>query len=1302
MAVITWLHLSDLHLCSPKTGWDTDRILKALLADLRKMEQKHDLSPDLLLLTGDLAFGQTKDSSLQAQFEDVSLLLEDIRNSFRHPLAAENIFPVPGNHDVERDKVLKSQSEYLERLAGKDHEQARKTINEMLRDAGPEWQAHVQRLAAYRQFLETVCPHLLQEPDGDGKRLIYAQQRKINGLTLGIAGLNSAWSCGRNQEKGKVWLGGQWQLRTLHKRLEQSDITLALAHHPLNWLAAPENLMPELEQCFNFFLHGHEHHNWVEVKPRHVRIAAGACYGETPVQSGYNFVRLDLEKRLGQVWLRRFDDDGLGWIPRVISNHTDNDGLWTFGLDWLHPSAQKEAEKPGKEENPKKAEEIPPAPKQEPEKGENGREGGGKKPLRVFGRDKDIAKIAGLLEKKPILSLYGISGIGKTVLIREVWRSLPGCVPVDIPVTEHTGADEIFQYLAPVLGCHDQEPKPPRDKLTRLDISALKQYADAEPCLVHLHRAHEAFGDKGFRDPEIRTLLRGLVKTLPQMRIILESNKQPPQELFPEELYQAEKVRGVDAAAVQAFFETPFGRPGDARGWTLKEEDAQALFLRLGGKDKKTGAHPLGMALLAAVADGLHTDPAAMLQRYQHEFYKKFEKRLFKDLYENVLNAAQRHLLRLCALYRRPIPDHHVEFLNERAGDDQAFDALVQRMLLSPDERQELYSLHSLFADLARQRIAENEDWLDDHARIADAWLQPVRGVTRRSLPRIIAAAEAAHHLLEAQEYARLQELSHTLLGRDTATQLETRYGQLFEQGDRDGYYYVLELLVVLDQDNHKARRFLGGEIEKRKGRGDETALQHYYKAHELDPAYPSYLANLGHCLLARREPEKFLALIDGLSESIRERAMDAYVQGIYAKCLERTGKGEQASRIRQELIRAGTRSPVIYNDEAVYLHDQKRYEQALAVLARAQQASIMNEHLLAVKASVLQDMGQSRAASELRQTQITAKTRNPAFYNDEAQSLREQGDASGALAILEQAERAGCANDFNLAIKAKLLEDLDRGGEASQLRRERINAGVRNPVFYCDEAVYLRDRDKYADALTVLDLAERNRCADEVTRKIRRGIEQRRDQKGTKQEDTRLEKPDCDAADSTPKNILMLAANPFLDLRLDEEIRAIQAGLQRAQQRDRFHFIPCPATRGEDLRRALLDQAPAIVHFSGHGEGEAGIVLQSADGPQRVSARALGNLFELFAGQVCCVLLNACYSEVQARAIAEHIAYVIGMSDKIGDEAARVFSAGFYDALGAGRNIKDSCRFACNALELAGIPEEHIPVLFKDGKQVI
>jgi CHAT domain len=214
----------------------------------------------------------------------------------------------------------------------------------------------------------------------------------------------------------------------------------------------------------------------------------------------------------------------------------------------------------------------------------------------------------------------------------------------------------------------------------------------------------------------------------------------------------------------------------------------------------------------------------------------------------------------------------------------------------------------------------------------------------------------------------------------------------------------------------------------------------------------------------------------------------------------------------------------------------------------------------------------------------------------------------------------------------------------------------------------------------------------------------------------------DSTTKDAPPsvKTILVLAANPkgTTPLRLGEEVRNIQMGLARSQYRDRFRIEQRWAVTPTDVRRALLDCQPQIVHFSGHGIGveapgdrsettrnlnvvaEAttepeGLMFEGTNGqPQLVSSEAIANLFALFADQVECVVLNACYSATQADAIAQHIPYVVGMKRAIGDRAAIEFAIGFYDALLAGRSVEFAYKLGCSAIQMEGIPEHLTPAL--------
>ena len=185
---------------------------------------------------------------------------------------------------------------------------------------------------------------------------------------------------------------------------------------------------------------------------------------------------------------------------------------------------------------------------------------------------------------------------------------------------------------------------------------------------------------------------------------------------------------------------------------------------------------------------------------------------------------------------------------------------------------------------------------------------------------------------------------------------------------------------------------------------------------------------------------------------------------------------------------------------------------------------------------------------------------------------------------------------------------------------------------------------------------------------------------------------------------ILFLASDPsdVTRLRLGQELRDIRERLQLAKERDRFVLESRESVRPGDISQAMFDVEPSIVHFSGHGTSKGELCFEDLLGKlQPVQPDALAALFELVADQVNCVVLNACYSEVQAKAIAQHIPFVIGMNKAIGDKAAIAFAVGFYKALGANKTVEQAYKFGCVEIRLQGIPEHLTPVLLKKTEEL-
>jgi hypothetical protein len=182
---------------------------------------------------------------------------------------------------------------------------------------------------------------------------------------------------------------------------------------------------------------------------------------------------------------------------------------------------------------------------------------------------------------------------------------------------------------------------------------------------------------------------------------------------------------------------------------------------------------------------------------------------------------------------------------------------------------------------------------------------------------------------------------------------------------------------------------------------------------------------------------------------------------------------------------------------------------------------------------------------------------------------------------------------------------------------------------------------------------------------------------------------------------IVFFAANPLdqVQLRLDEEAREVERRLRMTNHRDVIDFATKWAVRPGDLVEALNQERPQIMHFSGHGSASEQLVFQDDFGGTKIVAKeALASLIMAFSDEVRLVVFNNCFSEGHAREAANHVEAAIGMSDAIGDEAARIFAANFYAALGYGRSVQIAFDQARAALMLEGIPEEKTPHLYVRG----
>jgi CHAT domain len=146
---------------------------------------------------------------------------------------------------------------------------------------------------------------------------------------------------------------------------------------------------------------------------------------------------------------------------------------------------------------------------------------------------------------------------------------------------------------------------------------------------------------------------------------------------------------------------------------------------------------------------------------------------------------------------------------------------------------------------------------------------------------------------------------------------------------------------------------------------------------------------------------------------------------------------------------------------------------------------------------------------------------------------------------------------------------------------------------------------------------------------------------------------------------------------RLQEEQRILHEALWSSDYRDLFKTETLHSCRPQDLQRGLLRHSPNILHFSGHGASE-GLCFENNSGQgELLDPQALAEILALArADGLQGVIMNACYSDAQAKQLANAIGPVIAMEGRLHEEGALAFTRAFYDALGAGKSFEDAFKW--------------------------
>lgn len=248
------VHISDIHF---DENYSTDIkkfILNPLVNDLKKYNAAKKI--DLLLISGDLINkGAGTNDPIITFLEFEEAVINPILKAIN--LTNNSCFFVPGNHDI----VRTLDSKFIEKgidASLTNIESINQYIDANFRSCISEVDG-IKRLAPFKEY-EANFYQNYDEPfslTNFGSSFI----KTVNDTKIGITCFNSAWrSYDSSFDKGKLLLGER-QITTSMEFIKNTDIKIAIIHHPLDWFHDVEKpyIKSFIDRDYDMLFCGHVH-----------------------------------------------------------------------------------------------------------------------------------------------------------------------------------------------------------------------------------------------------------------------------------------------------------------------------------------------------------------------------------------------------------------------------------------------------------------------------------------------------------------------------------------------------------------------------------------------------------------------------------------------------------------------------------------------------------------------------------------------------------------------------------------------------------------------------------------------------------------------------------------------------------------------------------------------------------------------------------------------------------------------------------------------------------------------------------
>jgi tetratricopeptide (TPR) repeat protein len=305
--LFTWIHLSDVQLGHGDAGHAADQrmVLAALRKDIPRVLVGANLRPDVILVTGNIAWAGKAEQYIEAR-----AWLDEVAKAVG--VEASRIYVVPGNHDVDHDLTDRDAARLVRALRNGD---------ELLDEALVEDSRHLtRRQQPYLNFAAGLAPAC-------GELFWVDHLDAHDGLRVRLAGLNRALLSAEKDDHGKLCLG-KAQIAAAIERNE-GELVLVLSHHPFSdgWLADQVDADRWIRNGAHLHLFGHvkgagSHRTRTGAGGDFVSIAARAvhCNADEQADHGYS-VGSVVRGRDGsiavRVWPRKWSDENKDLRPDV-------------------------------------------------------------------------------------------------------------------------------------------------------------------------------------------------------------------------------------------------------------------------------------------------------------------------------------------------------------------------------------------------------------------------------------------------------------------------------------------------------------------------------------------------------------------------------------------------------------------------------------------------------------------------------------------------------------------------------------------------------------------------------------------------------------------------------------------------------------------------------------------------------------------------------------------------------------------------------------------------------------------------